>query len=242
MTSPRFVRHIGRYAAIDECERPDWLILLAWEALDHKAALRVGADAARILLGRSDALRLFTPAPDRLEPVELWADNVDSDARTFQNLRAIAAAAPMGGLVAFLLDRFVTSSVWGDSRYTMLSVTIVALNGRVRTGQQGRARGDRATPCRDSRRSGGAEGRPRRDRQGSCAQPRQDPARHAKHRRSRDETAEGSNRVSFAEIADQRHMTAAKPHLGELTWDVDPDPYQRLRASSDSEVGPFSAC
>ena len=48
--------------------------------------------------------------------------------------------------------------------------------------------------------------------------------------------------MSFAEIADQRGITAAKPHLGELTWDVDPDPYQRLRASSDSEVGPFSAC
>ena len=119
--------HPSVQAAVDACDRPDWLILLAWEALDHKAALRVGADTARILLGRSDALRLFTPVPDRLEPIELYAANVDSDARTFQNLRAIATAAPIGGVLAFLLDRFVTSSVWGDSRYTMLSVTIVAL-------------------------------------------------------------------------------------------------------------------
>lgn len=36
-------------AALDACTRPDWVLLLAWEMLDHKAAADVGHGVARIL-------------------------------------------------------------------------------------------------------------------------------------------------------------------------------------------------
>jgi hypothetical protein len=42
--------------------------------------------------------------------------------------------------------------------------------------------------------------------------------------------------MSFSEIADQRLLGSVTSQLGELTWDVDPDGYQRLRVPPDVDV------
>jgi hypothetical protein len=43
-------------------------------------------------------------------------------------------------------------------------------------------------------------------------------------------------RMSFAEIANRRHLRSVADHLGELTWDVDPDGYQRLKVGAEADV------
>ncbi len=45
--------------------------------------------------------------------------------------------------------------------------------------------------------------------------------------------------MSFSEIADQRLLSSVASHLGELTWDVDPDGYQRLRVPPTADVDPL---
>ncbi|MBA3460768.1 MAG: hypothetical protein H0T46_12445 [Deltaproteobacteria bacterium] len=42
--------------------------------------------------------------------------------------------------------------------------------------------------------------------------------------------------MSFAEIADRRLLSSVTAHLGELTWDVDADGYQRLRVPPTADV------
>ena len=42
--------------------------------------------------------------------------------------------------------------------------------------------------------------------------------------------------MSFSEIADQRLLSSVTSQLGELTWDVDPDGYQRLRVPPTADV------
>ena len=42
--------------------------------------------------------------------------------------------------------------------------------------------------------------------------------------------------MSFSEIADQRLLGSLTSHLGELTWDVDPDGYQRLGVPPTADV------
>ena len=42
--------------------------------------------------------------------------------------------------------------------------------------------------------------------------------------------------MSFIEIADQRLLSSVKAHLGDLTWNVDADGYQRLRVPADADV------
>lgn len=42
--------------------------------------------------------------------------------------------------------------------------------------------------------------------------------------------------MSFAEIANRRLLRAVADHLGELTWDVDPDGYQRLKVPPGADV------
>jgi hypothetical protein len=42
--------------------------------------------------------------------------------------------------------------------------------------------------------------------------------------------------MSFSEIADQRLLSSLTSNLGELTWDIDPDGYQRLRVPPTADV------
>jgi len=42
--------------------------------------------------------------------------------------------------------------------------------------------------------------------------------------------------MSFIEIADQRLLSSVTAHVGELTWDVEADGYQRLRVPGDADV------
>lgn len=42
--------------------------------------------------------------------------------------------------------------------------------------------------------------------------------------------------MSFSEIADQRLLSSVRAHLGELTWDVDADGFQRLRVPPTADV------
>lgn len=42
--------------------------------------------------------------------------------------------------------------------------------------------------------------------------------------------------MSFAEIAEQRQLRSVANHLGELTWEVDADGYQRLRVPATANI------
>ena len=68
--------------AIAACDRPDWLVQLAWEVADPKTAIRIGLGAAELLSTASDTLWLFKPNPNRFETIATWAGDDDCDIRS----------------------------------------------------------------------------------------------------------------------------------------------------------------
>lgn len=92
------------------CDRPDELILLAWDAgYDRRAVIREGVDAAGLMLADRDELRtLFWPSPGPLEAVGLWSGD-DGDAPAAVGLRPFASAVipgcAMGTAVDFVVAR-----------------------------------------------------------------------------------------------------------------------------------------
>jgi hypothetical protein len=115
-------------AALDACTRPDWLVLLAWEAFDHKTAVDLGVSVARLLAKRSsDILWLWKPNPGRLEAVDAWTDKVPFYARSYNFGRAVALAGiPAVGLV-WILARFVLGGLWTEFRALQYIALMLAL-------------------------------------------------------------------------------------------------------------------
>lgn len=116
-------------AALDACTRPDWLVLLAWEALDHKTAADVGLGAARIL--NSDGLWWFVnPSPNRLETVQAWAGTEDDTTRVHATGRAIALSGLPGAALAYVVEYQLLPSVYAERdplRYAGLMAVLAAL-------------------------------------------------------------------------------------------------------------------
>jgi hypothetical protein len=116
-------------AAIAACTRPDWLIQLAFDAIDHKVAIRIGSGAARMLTNRSDTLWLFNPNPNPLETVDAWAASEGDlpDYLRSNSIRAITLATiPAGGL-GYLCQRIVAHGAWTAASVVTYLALILAL-------------------------------------------------------------------------------------------------------------------
>jgi len=101
--------HPSVLQAIAGCDRPDWLVLLAWEAVDSKTAVSIGLGAAQLLSTASDTLALFKPNPDRLETVAAWTGDDDGDserAATFAR-SLVLASFPAATLALVVVAAFM---------------------------------------------------------------------------------------------------------------------------------------
>jgi Flp pilus assembly protein TadB len=120
--------HPSALDAIAACDRPDWLVQLAWEVADHKNAVRIGLGAAQLSSRASDTLWLFNPNPNRLETVAAWAGD-DGDA--VERSSAVARALSLAGVPAVALSYgiatvFVPGS-WYGIRALWFVVSILVL-------------------------------------------------------------------------------------------------------------------
>lgn len=106
------------------CEQPDELIQLAWNAgLDRKVVIREGLDAAGLLLAgeRNQIVTLFWPAPRPLEAVERWSENPNQDPAISEKLRPFASAVIPGCVVGAVATHFfVAPRMSVDSGLTAL--------------------------------------------------------------------------------------------------------------------------
>jgi len=100
-------------AALDGCTRPDWLLLLAWEALDHKTAADLGLGAARILRSRTNWW-FVNPNPDRLEAVQTWAGTDDDTTQDHATGRAISLSWAPGAALAYVTEYLILPAVFPE--------------------------------------------------------------------------------------------------------------------------------
>ncbi len=116
-------------AALDACKRPDWLLLLAWEAVDHKTAADAGLSAARIL--NSDGLGWFVnPNPNALEAVQVWAGTADDTTQSHATGRAISLAAIPGVGLAYVVEYLILPAAYPERnllRYAGFMVAFVVV-------------------------------------------------------------------------------------------------------------------
>jgi hypothetical protein len=96
--------HPSLLDAIAACDRPEWLVELAWEATDHETAVSIGLGAAQLSSAASDTLALFKPNPDRLETVAAWTgDASETDAFARSVVLASVPAVVLGYAVVALI-------------------------------------------------------------------------------------------------------------------------------------------
>jgi hypothetical protein len=101
-------KHRSLSDAIAACERPDWLILLAFEAAPHsKEVIALGSDAAS-LSGDTSYLRKWAPLPFPLEVVDAYSNNTRLAGQSDKRTRAINV-----GLLGAVLIMFLVDSWWG---------------------------------------------------------------------------------------------------------------------------------
>ncbi len=116
--------------AMARCERPDWLLRLAWEAgFDKRALIREGADAANLLLASElqHNLELFWPVPRPLEAVDRWSENSTPSNDITTGLRHQASAVVPGALIGGLLSHFVVAPrMSGYSAELLMVLSVVA--------------------------------------------------------------------------------------------------------------------
>lgn len=136
MDDDDFVRfraaHPALRDAIEKCERPDWLIRVAWEGgLDRRAVIREGADAARLLLASEwqSTVTLFWPVPRPLEAVDRWCDNETTASRIAPSERPWASAVIPGAVLGSLISTFVIArrTSGGAARLTIVVVTLLSI-------------------------------------------------------------------------------------------------------------------
>ncbi|MFO0594365.1 MAG: hypothetical protein U0228_03650 [Myxococcaceae bacterium] len=100
--------HPDPAAAVEACQRPDWLIELGWTSgADRKQVLSVGAMLASVLT--SSNLRDFVPWPERLDAVRAWVGDAGEPDRTELWRRAgtlgSVFGAVLGGVLTWALSR-----------------------------------------------------------------------------------------------------------------------------------------
>lgn len=103
--------HPSVVEAIANCERPDWIIRLAFDAARNRRAVITHASGAARLLTRTKLrgpTELFIPWPGALEAVNAWAANT-TGSRSFDTLRAYGVAALPATVAAVLVDWLVVA-------------------------------------------------------------------------------------------------------------------------------------
>ncbi len=120
--------HPSALDALAACDRPEWLVQLAWEVADHKTAVRIGLGAAQLLSTASDRQWLFMPNPNRLESVAAWAgDDGDEIARSSGVARAFVLAAVPAVALAYVISAVLAPGGWNGARALWLVVAILVL-------------------------------------------------------------------------------------------------------------------
>jgi hypothetical protein len=105
--------------AISACNRPDWLVQLAWEVADHETAVRIGLGAAQLLSTASDTLWLFNPNPNRLETIAAWGGDDDGEIeRSSAFGRAVVLAGFPAAALAYILVTMLVPEEWA-SKYVL---------------------------------------------------------------------------------------------------------------------------
>lgn len=114
-------------AAIDACERVDWLVLIGYEMLKPKAAIEIARKAAAYSHDTEwgELLWQFNPLPNRIETVEEWlGDRRDLDGS--KKVRTLVFAMIPGSLIAALIITLVMPGVWTLTKELVYSVLIIA--------------------------------------------------------------------------------------------------------------------
>jgi hypothetical protein len=120
-------KHRSISDAVAACDRPDWLILLAFEgSSDPKQVIALGSDAASLGYETS-YLRKWLPLPFPLEVVDAFSNHTRLAGRTDKTSRAVYL-----GLVGATLIMFLVDALWarqlGTLRYqTDTGVMLLAL-------------------------------------------------------------------------------------------------------------------
>lgn len=118
-------------AEIEQTDRPDRALELAFEASsDKRAVIANGANAARVLKSANLVRTLVTPWPEPLEAIDLWADNTDESSRTLPIARALTIAAYLSVLLTALFvphDR--TAMMVGIFAGLVVAIFIIAMLG-----------------------------------------------------------------------------------------------------------------
>lgn len=109
------------------CEKPDELIQLAWNAgLDKKLVIRAGVDAAGLLLAaRNEFATLFWPTPRPLEAVDRWAENTHADPPVAETLRPYASAVVPGCVLGAVVTHFFVAPRMSDDDGQLALVGII---------------------------------------------------------------------------------------------------------------------
>ncbi len=113
--------------AIAACERPEWLVQLAWEVADHKTAVSIGLGAAKLSSNASDAAWFFNPNPNRLETVAAWTGDDGEIERSGALGRAIVLGAFPAVALAYGLVGAVVPDAWTAKYVLSLVGAILAL-------------------------------------------------------------------------------------------------------------------
>jgi hypothetical protein len=118
--------HASLVDAIKACPRPDWQILLAYEAApNRKEVLALGCDAAS-LSGGTSFMRRWMPRPFPLEVVDAYSNHTRLAGRSDQRKRAVNLGLLGGALVMAVADRWTRQL--GKARYEIdLAVMLLAL-------------------------------------------------------------------------------------------------------------------
>ncbi len=120
--------HSSLLDALAACDKPEWLVQLAWEMADHKTAVRIGLGAAQLLSTASDTRWLFVPNPDRLETVAAWVgDNGDEIERSSDLARAAVLASFPAIALAAVIVKILVPNTWDGMKALSLVGSIFVL-------------------------------------------------------------------------------------------------------------------
>ncbi len=104
--------HRGLLEAVETCERPDWLVRLAWDAgLERRALIEEGLECA-IRLHATDwngNVALFWPVPRPLEAVEVWCGRRSVLTQMSEGSRPHASAIVPGCVIGAVISTVFVS-------------------------------------------------------------------------------------------------------------------------------------
>lgn len=128
-------KHPSVVDAINNCDRPDWALQLAFEATDdRKAVIRYAANLVPGLTEEGDVASLITPYPSVRESIDVYADNEDRVSVVHAHARALILGTCLGASLSFVFNRYVWVEALGHrsvDRFALL-ITVPLMIALVR--------------------------------------------------------------------------------------------------------------